>query len=94
MFSSARNPSTDTFDINPSLIAAGFTSDYDRASTSSKSIRFEDGEHKIPRSTAVLLINFQNEFVDWAGQLHNDVGDLMEKTGMMTKVPHVLRAAR
>ena len=57
-------------------------------------VKFSVKENGSPINTAIILMNFQNEFVDWAGKLHSDVGDLVEKTGMLDKVPHVIRAAR
>jgi nicotinamidase-related amidase len=47
--------------------------------------------------TAILLINFQNEFAKPGGKLHDGVDgvtSVMEHTGMLQKVPHVVRAAR
>jgi len=44
--------------------------------------------------TAVLVIDFQNEFVRSDGKLHGDVSDMMAETGMLQKIPHVVRAAR
>ena len=79
-------------DTDPLINNPSTTGD-DRASTK-KSVCFDNEQNKTSLSTAIILINFQNEFVNWAGQLHSNVGDLMEKTDMMTKVPHVLRAAR
>ena len=45
-------------------------------------------------STAILLLDFQNEFVKPGGKLHSSVAGVMESTGMLGKVPHVVRAAR
>ena len=86
-----RDIHADAFKDNPSY--KGSTGGKSRASTN-RSISFENGENKTALSTAIVVINFQNEFVDWAGQLHNDVGDLIQKTGMLNKVPNVIRAAR
>jgi nicotinamidase-related amidase len=44
--------------------------------------------------TAILLLDFQNEFAKPGGKLHDDVANVMEHTGMLNKVPHVVRAAR
>lgn len=45
-------------------------------------------------NTAVIVIDFQNEFVRAKGKLHEDVKEMMEQTGMLQKVPHVVHAAR
>ena len=45
-------------------------------------------------NTAVIVIDFQNEFVRAEGKLHGDVEEMMEQTGMLQKVPHVVHAAR
>jgi hypothetical protein len=44
--------------------------------------------------TAILLLDFQNEFAKPGGKLHDGVKSVMESTGMLNKVPHVVRAAR
>ena len=44
--------------------------------------------------TSIIVIDFQNEFVRPAGRLHGDVSVMMEATGMLQKIPHVVRAAR
>jgi nicotinamidase-related amidase len=44
--------------------------------------------------TAILLLDFQNEFAMPGGKLHDGVASVMEYTGMLKKVPHVVRAAR
>ena len=45
-------------------------------------------------NTAVIVIDFQNEFVRPDGKLHGDVEEVMKLTGMLQKVPHVVHAAR
>ena len=45
-------------------------------------------------ATAVIVIDFQNEFVRSEGKLHSDVKTMMEETGLLQKIPHVVRAAR
>jgi nicotinamidase-related amidase len=45
-------------------------------------------------NTAVIVIDFQNEFVRAKGKLHGDVEEMMEQTGMLQKIPHVVHAAR
>ena len=45
-------------------------------------------------NTAVIVIDFQNEFVRDEGKLHGDVKEMMDRTRMLQKVPHVIRAAR
>ena len=44
--------------------------------------------------TAVIVIDFQNEFVRADGKLHGDVAEMMKQTGMLQKVPNVVHAAR
>ena len=44
--------------------------------------------------SAIIIIDFQNEFVRADGRLHEDVKAVMEETGMLQKIPHVVRAAR
>lgn len=43
---------------------------------------------------AIIVIDFQNEFVRPKGKLHEEVEELMEQTGMLQKIPHVVNAAR
>ena len=45
-------------------------------------------------NTAVIVIDFQNEFVRSEGKLHLDVKSMMDETGLLQKIPHVIRAAR
>ena len=45
-------------------------------------------------SSAIIIIDYQNEFVHSRGKLHNDVGEIMKKNGMSDKVPRVIHAAR
>ena len=51
-------------------------------------------ERNILSNTALIAIYFQNEFMRAEGKLHSEVKDLMEETGMLQKIPHVLRAGR
>lgn len=44
--------------------------------------------------TAILLLDFQNEFVKKGGKLHDDVTDTMEKTGVLQNVPKLVEFAR
>lgn len=44
--------------------------------------------------TAILLLDFQNEFVKKGGKLHGDVADTMEMTGMLENVPKIVAFAR
>lgn len=46
------------------------------------------------KRTAVIVVDFQNEFVRTDGKLNSEVAEMMKLTGMLQKVPHVLRAAR
>ena len=43
---------------------------------------------------AIIIIDFQNEFVRQKGKLHQDVKEMMVQTGMLQKVPHVVNVAR
>ena len=45
-------------------------------------------------SSAIIVIDYQNEFVHPKGKLHDEVKVMMGKTGMSDKIPHVIRAAR
>jgi nicotinamidase-related amidase len=58
----------------------------------------EEGGETVLRAnnsrTAILLLDFQNEFAMPGGKLHDGVASVMEYTGMLKKVPHVVRAAR
>ena len=87
MDGSDTNSTTDTFSDNP-LSSIGNDERCKRGQFNRKN----ENEPRI--ATAVIVINVQNEFVDWTGTLHSQVGDVMEKTGMLDKVPHVIRAAR
>lgn len=44
--------------------------------------------------TALLLIDFQNEFTAPGGKLNGDVQDVMDSTGMLSKIPRVVANAR
>ena len=44
--------------------------------------------------SAIIIIDFQNEFVRADGRLHEDVKAVMKETGMLLKIPRVVRAAR
>ncbi len=47
-----------------------------------------------PATTALVLIEFQNEFVAEGGVLHNAVAPVMEKTGMLANTVALVDAAR
>ncbi len=47
-----------------------------------------------PATTAVVLIEYQNEFVSDGGVLHNAVAPVMEKTGMLANTVALVDAAR
>jgi nicotinamidase-related amidase len=47
-----------------------------------------------PATTAIVLIEFQNEFVSEGGALHNAVAPVMEKTGMLPNTVALVDAAR
>ena len=47
-----------------------------------------------PSTTAVVLIEYQNDFTSEGGALHEAVADVMDKTDMMANTRQVLDAAR
>ncbi len=47
-----------------------------------------------PKRTAVVLIEYQNDFTSDGGTLHGAVKDVMESTGMMKNTAEVVDAAR
>jgi nicotinamidase-related amidase len=47
-----------------------------------------------PKTTAVVLIEFQNDFTSDGGVLHGAVSDVMEKTDMLANAQQVADAAR
>ena len=44
--------------------------------------------------TAILLLDFQNEFVKKGGKLHADVSDTIDATGMIPNVTKLVELAR
>ena len=50
--------------------------------------------HLDPATTALVLIEFQNEFTTEGGVLHAAVAPVMEKTGMLTRTVALVDAAR
>ena len=47
-----------------------------------------------PRTTAVLLIEYQNDFVSEGGALHGAVEAVMDKTDMLANTKKMVQAAR
>jgi nicotinamidase-related amidase len=47
-----------------------------------------------PKHTAVVLIEYQNDFTSDGGALHGAVGDVMESTGMLENTRRLAEAAR
>ena len=47
-----------------------------------------------PKTTAVVLIEYQNDFTTQGGILHGAVSEVMEKTGMLAHTRDVVEAAR
>ena len=47
-----------------------------------------------PSTTAVVLIEYQNDFTSDGGVLHGAVSEVMDKTGMLTNTRQVVDAAR
>jgi nicotinamidase-related amidase len=50
--------------------------------------------HLDPATTAIVLIEFQNEFTSDGGVLHQAVAPVMEKTGMLARTVALVDAAR
>jgi nicotinamidase-related amidase len=53
-----------------------------------------DTLHLDPATTAIVLIEFQNEFTSEGGALHQAVAPVMEKTGMLARTVALVDAAR
>jgi nicotinamidase-related amidase len=47
-----------------------------------------------PKTTAVVLVEYQNDFASEGGALHNAVRDVMEDTGMLENTLELVEAAR
>ena len=47
-----------------------------------------------PRTTAVVLIEYQNDFVSEGGALHGAVEAVMDKTDMLANTKKMVQAAR
>ena len=47
-----------------------------------------------PKTTAVVLIEYQNDFTTEGGVLHGAVAEVMDKTGMLANTRQVVDAAR
>jgi nicotinamidase-related amidase len=47
-----------------------------------------------PKHTAVVLIEYQNDFTSEGGALHGAVGDVMQSTGMLENTRRLVEAAR
>ena len=47
-----------------------------------------------PKTTALVLIEYQNDFTSEGGALHGAVSEVMDKTGMMANTLEVVAAAR
>ncbi|HET9254868.1 MAG TPA: cysteine hydrolase [Pseudonocardiaceae bacterium] len=47
-----------------------------------------------PKTTAVVLIEYQNDFASEGGLLHGAVEEVMDKTGMLANTKRVVEAAR
>jgi nicotinamidase-related amidase len=47
-----------------------------------------------PKTTAVVLIEYQNDFTSEGGALHGAVADVMEQTGMLENSRRLVEAAR
>ena len=47
-----------------------------------------------PKTTAVVLIEYQNDFTSEGGVLHDAVREVMDKTDMLANTKRVVEAAR
>jgi len=47
-----------------------------------------------PKRTAVVLIEFQNDFTSEGGALHDAVSGVMDQTGMLDNTRELVEAAR
>jgi len=47
-----------------------------------------------PKTTAVVLIEYQNDFTSDGGALHGAVADVMDSTGMLDNTVQLVAAAR
>jgi nicotinamidase-related amidase len=47
-----------------------------------------------PKRTAVVLIEYQNDFTSEGGALHEAVREVMERTGMLDNTRRLVEAAR
>ena len=47
-----------------------------------------------PKSTAVVLVEYQNDFASEGGALHDAVRDVMDRTGMLENTRRLVEAAR
>ena len=63
------------------------------SSTEEGSASFE-GNRNDHGQTAILLLDFQNEFCKKGGKLHNDVAETMLKTGILENTPKLINLAR
>merc|ERR1712087_227284 len=52
------------------------------------------GDAVVPQKTAIVLIEYQNEFTTEGGKLHPAVKDVMDSTGMLKKSAEVATAGR
>lgn len=61
---------------------------------SEPTVRGRGGLGVIPKKTACLFIEFQNEFATEGGKLHGQVKEVMELTGMLAKTVDLVRQMR
>ena len=54
----------------------------------------EEETHEENYRTAILLLDFQNEFAKKGGKLHHEVAEMMETTDMLRNVPKLVNLAR
>jgi len=64
------------------------------SSSTEESSAAVDGNRNDHGQTAILLLDFQNEFCKKGGKLYNDVAETMIKTGILDNTPRLLNFAR
>ena len=64
--------------------------DDSKASETSETFDTDGGSHR----TAILLLDFQNEFAKKGGKLHASVSETMDATGILQVVPQLVERAR
>jgi nicotinamidase-related amidase len=92
MIKSSRSNIDTARQIAPRNRAAKSGATLESAATSS--LRKEPPVPVDPKRTAVVLIEYQNDFTSEGGALHGAVQDVMEKTGMLENTRELVETAR